>query len=80
MPGIRGSVGFNIEHNVFESGLSHQRGRLTLHSCRIVLQEINAVKELVICRIIQIVGLRLLRGRPGFIQAVNIQIAVTRFE
>ena len=75
LPAISGSVGFGIEHDVFESGLSHQRCRLTLHSCRIVLQEINAVKAKVILRIIQIVGLRLLRCRPGFIQAVNIQIA-----
>ena len=44
LPGISGGVGFGAEHNVFESGLSHQRCRLTLHSCRIVLQEINAVK------------------------------------
>ena len=74
LPAISGSVGFDIEHNVFESRLSHQPSRLTLHSCRVVLQEINKVKDLVICRIIQIVGLRLLRCRPGFVQTVNIQI------
>lgn len=49
-----------VEHEVFASGLSHQRSRFTLYSCRIVLQGINAVKDLVICRSIQIVGLRLL--------------------
>ena len=45
--------------------------RLTLHSCRIVLQEINGVKVKVNLRIIQIVGLRLLCRRSGFVQTVD---------
>src|SRR5205823_3503413 len=58
LPAISGRFGFGVEHNVIESGFAHQPSRLTLHSCRIVLEEINVVKREVNRWTIQIVGLR----------------------
>ena len=72
--GIGGGVGFGVKHSVFESGLSHQRCRLALHSCRVVVQEINRVKEEVICRIVQMMCLRLQRCGPRLIQTIDGQI------